>query len=438
MKHLKTSLLLLFFTLYLVICVSAYNDILSPAIDIIKNKTSFVKSGTVQSDVIFTAEDFDNGFGIKVKEITIQTLPPVKDGILKVAGTAAVSGQVVPREKISTMKFVPNAKSASRCDFIVYHSGDSKTALKCTVSLSEGINFSPAAVESTFSTISNISLIKNLSAYDPENDTVCFEIVSAPKNGILTLSDTEKGSFIYRPKADFCGNDSFEYRVCDSEGNFSESEKVKIKVEKNTANLYFADMVGHWAHNSAVKTVSRGIMSMYYNEKGYAVFNPEQNITREQFLVSAMKTVNYKTENEAFSTVFSDDKKISQDAKCYVYAAYRDSVITGYNAPVGTVFDPDGEITRAQASVIVSKLINPPLTDAKAVFADTDEVPAWASDAIASLISCGIINGMDNGSINASAPLTRAQCAEMLCAVEEYLDKAEKESGFFAKLFGKK
>ena len=86
MKHLKISLLFLFIASCLAVFASAYNDILSPAIDIIKNKTAFIKSGTVQSDVIFTAEDFDNGFGVKVKEITVQTLPPVKDGILKVAG----------------------------------------------------------------------------------------------------------------------------------------------------------------------------------------------------------------------------------------------------------------------------------------------------------------------------------------------------------------
>lgn len=438
MKHFKSSIIFLLLIVSLAVCASAYNDILSPAIDIIKNKTSFVKSGTVQSDVIFTPEDFDNGFGIKVKEITLQTLPPVKDGILKVAGTAAVGGQVIPREKIGTMKFVPNAKVASRCEFNVYHSGDPKTTLKCTVSLSEGINFSPVIAESSFSTLANISLVKRLNAYDPENDALCFEVLSSPKNGILTLTSASSGSFIYQPKNGFCGNDSFEYRVCDSEGNFSEAEKVKIKVEKNSSNLYFADMVGHWAHNSAIKASSKGIMPICCNENGHTVFNPDKSITREEFLVSAMKAVGYKADTEVFSTIFCDDEKISPDAKCYVQAAYRDSVITGYNAPVGTVFDPEGEITRAQAAVILSKLIDPPLTDAKAVFADSEDVPAWASDAMASLISCGIINGMDNGSINASSPLTRAQCAEMLCAVEEYLEKEEKENGFFAKLFGKK
>jgi len=438
MKHLKTSLLFLLLAFSFNLCTSAYNDILSPAIDIIKNKTSFVKSGTVQSDVVFTAEDFDKGFGIKVKEITVQTLPPVKDGILKIAGTAAISGQSIPRAKIGTMKFVPNAKGASRCDFTVYHSGDPKTALKCTVSLGEGINFSPAATENTFSTLSNVSLVKNLTAYDPENDELYYEIVSSPENGILTLTSCTGGGFIYQPKNNFCGNDSFEYRVCDTEGNFSENEKVKIKVEKNTSNLYFADMVGHWAHNSAIKAASKGLLPVYYNEKGHAVFNPDEKITREQFLVSAMKAVDYKPENEAFTTVFSDDEKISPDAKCYIHAAYRDSVITGYTASAGTVFDPEGEITRAQAAVIVSKLIDPPLADAKAVFADTENIPAWASDAMASLMACGIINGMDNGSVNASSPLTRAQCAEMLCAVEEYLEKTEKENSFLSKLFGKK
>ena len=437
MKYLKTSLFVITFSFILIIFASAYTDELSPAIDIIKNKTSFVKSGTAQSDVIFSADDFDKGFGLKVSEITIQTLPPVKDGILKLSGLAVVNGQTIPREKLGMLKFVPNAKNASRCDFIVYHSGDPKTSLKCTVSLSEGINFSPSASSEAFSTQRNIALVKTLTAYDPENDEMRFEIVSAPENGVLTLTCSKSGSFSYQPKADFCGTDSFEYRVCDSEGNISDSEKVKIKVEKPAANIYFADMTGHWAHNSAIKAAAKGIMPIYYNANGHAVFNPDAVVTREEFLVSAMKAVDYKADSEIFTTVFSDDNKISEDAKCYVSAAYRDEIISGYAAPAGIVFDPDGEITRAQAAVIVSKLIKSPISTTRAVFADHEDIPVWANDAMASLASCGIISGMGNGSINASAPLTRAQCAEMLCAVQEYEEQTEKQNGFFAKLFGK-
>ncbi|MBQ9940189.1 MAG: S-layer homology domain-containing protein [Clostridia bacterium] len=437
MKILKTTFLLFIFSVFCLVHVYAYTGELSPAIDIIKNKTSFVKSGTTQGDVVFSAEDFDTGFGLKVSEITIQTLPPVKDGILKLAGAAVTTGQTIPRKNIGNLKFIPNSKKASRCDFMVYHSGDPKTSIKCTVSLSDGINFSPSALESAFSTQRNIAIVKTLYAYDPENDDMTFEIVSAPKNGVLTLTGTNDGSFFYQPKANFCGNDSFEYRVCDRNGNFSETEKVKIKVEKPASDIFFTDMAGHWAHNSAIRTTSYGIMPIYYDSNGYAVFNPDDKITREQFLVSAMKAVDYKTDSEIFSTIFHDDDLISDDAKCYISAAYRDEIISGYATPSGIIFDPDGEITRAQAAVIVSKLINAPSTDATAVFADHQDIPVWAADALSSLVSCGILSGMGNGSINASSPLTRAQCAEMLCAVQEYSEETQKQNSFFARLFGK-
>lgn len=438
MRFLKSVISLFLLTFILASSALAYSTDLSPAIDIIKNKTKFIKSGTVQSDVIFSADDFDKSFGLKVKSITIKTLPPVKDGILKLAGLAVVSGQEIPREKIGTLKFVPNANNVSQSSFTVFHSGDESTELKCTVSLSDGINFMPSASEAAFSTQRNIVLCKTLPAFDPEDDKLQFEIVTAPENGILTLVSAETGSFSYVPKANFCGNDSFEYRVTDEHGNISDKEKVKIKVEKPESDIYFADMVSHWAHNAAIKSSARGHMPISYNHEGHAVFEPDREVSREEFLVSAMKAAGYKVDDEIFSTIFTDDSEISQSAKCYVSAAYRDEIISGYASPVGMVFDPDGEITRAQAAVIISKLINAPAADTKQVFADSDSIPTWAYDAMSSLVSCGIMSGMGDGTMNASAKLTKAQCAELLCSMEKYQEEEEKKDGFFARLFGKK
>ncbi len=438
MRFLKTFSLLFALSVFFTLSAFCYTAELSPAIDIIKNKSKFIKSGTTQSDVIFSADDFDRAYNIKVKTITVKTLPPVKDGILKIDGAAVVSGQEIQRGKLGTLKFVPNANNVSSTSFIVYHSGDETTQLKCTISLSDGINFSPSATQSTFSTLRNITLCKTLQAFDPEDDNLQYEIVTAPENGILTLVDSQEGTFSYMPKANFCGNDSFEYRVVDEYGNVSEKEKVKIKVEKPSSNIYFSDMTGHWAHNAAIKTASSGIMPISYNQNGYAVFNPDTKVTRESFLVSAMKAVKYKVDTDIVSTPFTDDELISQSAKCYVYAAYRDGIISGYSSPVGMVFDPDGEITRAQAAVIVSKLVNAPASDARAVFSDSDSIPTWAYDAMNTLVNCGIMSGMGDGSMNASAHLTKAQCAEMLCSVEEYHKEEQKKNGFFAKLFGKK
>lgn len=437
MRFSKSAFLLIILSLLLVTSAASYSGELSPAIDIIKNKTKFIKSGTVQSDVIFSAEDFDKGFGIKVDKVTVKTLPPVKDGILKLAGTAVASGQEIPREKLGMLKFVPNAKNASQTDFIVFHSSNESTELKCTVTLGEGINFSPSAYEAAFSTLRNVILCKTLQAFDPEDDELQFEIVSAPKNGVLTLTNAANGNFEYFPKENFCGNDSFEYRVKDSFGNTSDVEKVTVKVEKPLSDIYFSDMTKHWAHNAAIKTATKGFIPLSYSSEGYAVFNPDQTVTREEFLVSAMKAVGYKVDSEIFSTFFIDDDEISDSAKCYVSAAYRDNIIGGYATPTGMVFDPDGEITRAQAAVILSKLINAPSSDTAAVFADSESIPTWAYDAMNSLVSCGIMSGMD-GNVNASDRLTKAQCAQLLCSAEEYQEQQQKKNGFFSRLFGKK
>lgn len=437
MRIFKSAFLIFILAVYMMTAIHAYNGELSPAIDIIKNKTKFIKSGTTQSDVIFSQEDFDSAFGIKVKTVTVKTLPPVKDGILKLDGQAVISGQEIPRKKLGMLKFVPNSKAVTDASFIVYHSQDMNTQLKCTVSLAEGINFTPSASEAAFSTQCNITLCKTLSAFDPEDDKLRFEIVTAPDNGVLTLVCAETGSFTYFPKENFRGNDSFEYRVIDDHGNISEKEKVKIKVVKPASDIYFTDMVGHWAHNAAIKTSAKGYMSIGYDQNGLAVFEPERIVTREEFLVSAMKAADCKVDKEIISTVFTDNSDIAEASRGYVAAAYRDGIISGYASPVGMVFDPDGEITRAQAAVIVSKLAGVPAANTKEVFADAESIPTWAYDAMSALVSCGIMSGMGDGTMNASATLTKAQCAELLCAVEEYRQEQKKKDSFFSKLFGK-
>jgi hypothetical protein len=62
---------------------------------------------------------------------------------------------------------------------------------------------------------------------DPEDQTLTFEIVSAPEHGTVEMQDD--GTFVYRPESNWWGEDSFSYRAYDG-GGYSEPATVQVIV----------------------------------------------------------------------------------------------------------------------------------------------------------------------------------------------------------------
>ena len=83
-------------------------------------------------------------------------------------------------------------------------------------------------------------------------------------------------------------------------------------------------------------------------------------------------------------------------------------------------FMPDEAITRAQAAVILSNIVGLCDVAVTPTFADGNDIPTWAEEAIYSLNAAGIMNGYD-GYITPTASLTRAQSAQMLASTLRYL-----------------
>ena len=82
----------------------------------------------------------------------------------------------------------------------------------------------PVAENLELRTFRNVSVSGQLSAFDPENDVVKFEISTQPVKGHIELATD--GSFVYTPNQDKKGKDYFGYRATDSEGNVSQEATV--------------------------------------------------------------------------------------------------------------------------------------------------------------------------------------------------------------------
>lgn len=89
-------------------------------------------------------------------------------------------------------------------------------------------NSAPVFAEASFVTETETQVMDRLMATDPDGDMLSYSIDSQPANGSLTLNSN--GDFVYQPKAEYTGSDSFVARVTD--GEFTASATIRVEVDR--------------------------------------------------------------------------------------------------------------------------------------------------------------------------------------------------------------
>lgn len=397
--------------------------LLSPALDIIASDATLIKTGTTHSGVQFSMVDFQNASSVKgVRTVKICSLPSPSDGVLYLGSVPVATNQSVSEKAIDSLKFVP-AAGVENASF--YFSVNDGYAQMCLVKITDEINFPPTVTNAGDTaaawTQKDITCFGTLDAYDPEGDTLQYEIVEYPKKGLLILNDSSHGDFRYTPYVGCSGSDSFTYRVRDSYGNYSDITEANIQISRKNSKLVFSDMSEHWAHSAAIEMASDGVMQYKTNEEA-AVFSPDDLVTREEFLVMVMKLLGTKDLGECKQTQFADDADILDVNKPYVQAAYRAGIIRGREDNGLICFCPGDSITRAESAVILNNIIGAEVPVNVSLFADNDSIPAWAQSALYALNDLGIMRGTGAGSIAPYSALTRAQTAQILFNLKQYLE----------------
>lgn len=88
---------------------------------------------------------------------------------------------------------------------------------------------------------------------------------------------------------------------------------------------------------------------------------------------------------------------------------------------------PDQKITRAEFAVLLYQTLN--LTPQTPAAEFTDKIPAWASDAVNTLASAGIVKGDPSGTFRPNDNISRAEIATMI--VQSLGDKSEQTGKYF-------
>jgi hypothetical protein len=161
-----------------------------------------------------------------------------------------------------------------------------------------------------------------------------------------------------------------------------------------TANDYDSS----WAKETIQQAIASGIAQGYPD----GTFKPDNPITRAEFFewvnnVYSLTRESTKTYADVPSTAWFAPVIAKATAAEYVF---------GY--PDGTI-NPNGNITRQEAAVIINRLNSIGTAANTLPFSDATSIAVWSKPAVMNVAAAAIMVGYPNGSFQPEAPITRAE-----------------------------
>lgn len=377
----------------------------------------FSKNGLVGSAIVFDPADFV----VKPDEkasligITVDQLPDAGAGVLNIGGQPLEPGACIDATALAGLRFQcaqnPTVTTATLLFTPAFSDRQGERQTTVTLYLLTQENNPPVARNMELTTYKNVAITGYFDAVDGEGDSLTFQLTSTPARGAVTLGSDGSSQFVYTPYENKTGRDSFTYVAIDPAGNTSPEAKVSLRIDKPDTKVTYSDLSSHPVQKAAVRLAEEGIyVGRYVN--GRYFFDPDQPVTRAQFLTMAMATAGLEDLEGVTLTGFSDDDAIPTWAKGAVSAALKAGVVRGSRDENGApVFRAESSISRAEAAVMLDNLLD--ITDVPvAVFSAGSG--HWAAQAAANLSASGIIRVEDAGSVPLSGTLTMADAAEML------------------------
>lgn len=421
MKKRILPLILLTSLLLCAVLLPASAAMLSSGVSVLASDATLLKSGYIGKTVSFTQTDFKQALGApKIDTVTITALPKEEEGQLKLASSLVAKGQTISGAVLDLLKFVPANNTVTEAHF-AFTAGNlaGGAEIPCTIRLLEKKNEAPtlAPVQaSAVETQKGISVFGTLSAHDPEGDKLHFRVVSYPKHGTLCLTDASTGEYRYTPAAGYTGRDSFTYVVRDEYGNYSGVGTLSLTVKGRNSTLVYADMKENRSELAAIVLTDSGIvLGRLSGDNLY--FDPEETVSRGDFVVMAMKAAGISPAEGLIETCFDDNDKIPVSIRPYIATAQSLGFVNGTFNGTGLYFESERPVLRSEAAVILCNILGCEKSLDKQVFAAGETVPVWAADSVCTLYHLGALQKQSTGGLGANEKLTRGDAATMLYTV---------------------
>ncbi len=334
--------------------------------------------------------------------ICITALPDAETGTVKLGTRILQPGDILTADQIAQMTFHPlktETDLQASLSYLPIYSDRVEAVTVMSIAVIGKTDQAPVAEDSALETYRNLPNEAILKVKDPEGQAMTFTITRLPKRGDVVIR--QDGSFIYTPKKNKVGVDSFTYTATDPAGNVSREATVTITVMKPSDAKQYTDTVGKSCRFAAEWMRNTGIF-VGENVNGNGCFQPEKEVSRGDFLTMLVGALELELDENATFTGFTDEAP--DWLKPYLAAAMRSGLTAGW--PEGSTFNADAPITGAEAAVMLQNALD---LAVETVVAD-EAVPVWAQQAISTLAGHGIV-------LDASANLTRADAAQIMYQV---------------------
>ena len=293
----------------------------------------------------FTPADF----GEELTGICVTAVP--EEGTFLLGDRVVCGGDVLTVYQLSSLTFSP-AESEEDAEAVMRYlpidqSGVAPEA-ELVISIKGRRNEAPTAEDSRMETYKNLPNEGLLSVSDPEGEEMTFTLTRAPRRGEVILRSD--GSFLYTPRKNKVGTDSFTFTATDTAGNVSREATVTIEILKPTDEKQYADTTSadcrfeaEWLRNTGIFTGE--------TVNGQFCFSPDEPVTRGQFLAMLMQVLELPVDRSVQETGFLDEAP--QWLKPYLAAALRSGIIAGYPAEGGVEFRPNQNVSADEAAIMV-------------------------------------------------------------------------------------
>ena len=352
------------------------------------------------STYCFSAADFSEEESLT--GVCITGVP--EEGAVLLGVRVIQAGDILTAEQLAQLTFDPVQSETDLDAVLTYLPVFEDYVAQCstmTISVRGKQDQAPVAEDSAMETYKNLPNEAMLKVKDPEGQAMTYTVTRQPKRGEVAIRDD--GSFIYTPKKNKVGVDSFTYTATDPAGNVSREATVTITIMKPTDSQQYADTTGSSCRFAAEWMKNTGIF-VAERVGGNSCFQPGKEVSRGEFLTMLVGALDIPLEENAAYTGFVDESP--EWLKPYLAAAMRSGLTVGW--PDADTFNADAPITGAEAAVMLQNALNLGMAEEVQTAAEDQEaIPTWACDALTVLESNGI-------TMSAGSSLTRGEAAQIM------------------------
>ncbi|MFX3631833.1 MAG: S-layer homology domain-containing protein [Candidatus Pristimantibacillus sp.] len=178
-----------------------------------------------------------------------------------------------------------------------------------------------------------------------------------------------------------------------------------VNIEDTAPVCHFTDIEDHWAKSDICEAARLGIVVGENNH----TFVPNGFVTRAEFAVMLMRTLQITISDESSMIDFSDKGSIPEWARSAVQTAVAEGILEGYHD--GTIRSQQ-TLSRSELAVMVSRAMKWEAGSTESTyFSDDVRIPVWAKPYIAATYEHGFLIGGSGNKFDPEGLTTRAEAA---------------------------